>query len=71
MSQHTTTLHIEGMSCGHCVRAVRDALAETPGVDVEDVQIGHATVRYDDAQTTPDGLVAVIDEAGYTVTESA
>jgi len=35
-------LHIEivGMTCEHCVRAVRNRLSSTAGVDVTDVKIG-------------------------------
>ena len=31
------TLHIEGMSCGHCLNAVNRALAGLPGVEIESV----------------------------------
>ena len=43
-----TKLTIEGMSCGHCVMAVRNALESLPGVGVEDVVIGSAIVTFDD-----------------------
>ena len=32
-----TTIQINGMSCGHCVSAVRKALTAVPGVTVGDV----------------------------------
>ena len=67
MSQQTETLTIDGMSCTHCVHAVRQALAQVGGVDVEAVEIGSATVQYDDAQVTRDALVAAIVEEGYQV----
>ncbi len=67
MSQRTDTLRIDGMSCGHCVRAVREALEDLPGVEVAEVEVGRATVRYDDAQTGPADLAAAVEEAGYTV----
>ena len=35
-------LEIEGMSCGHCVAAVSEALGELHGVSVENVRIGSA-----------------------------
>ncbi len=38
----TETLQIEGMSCDHCVRAVRDALDRLDGVHVESVRIDAA-----------------------------
>ncbi|HLA62914.1 MAG TPA: cation transporter [Rhodothermales bacterium] len=61
----TETLKIDGMTCGHCVAAVRNALAEVEGVDVEDVQIGEARVRYDEEKTSRDALVAAVEEEGY------
>ena len=38
-------LHIDGMSCGHCLNAVNQALARVPGVQVECVRIGRAEVQ--------------------------
>jgi copper chaperone CopZ len=38
----TQTLEIGGMSCGHCLRAVRDALSEMPSVTLAEVRIGKA-----------------------------
>lgn len=59
------TLHIEGMSCGHCLNAVNQALARLPGVELESVQIGRAQVQYDPALTDPARLVAAVEVAGY------
>ena len=61
------TLHIEGMSCGHCVAAVREALESIEGVTVEAVEIGTANVRYDEASADRDRLVEAVEEAGYMV----
>jgi copper chaperone CopZ len=58
-------LSIEGMSCGHCVRRVSEALTALKGVQVKDVSIGSATVDYDPARISPPAIVAAIDEAGY------
>jgi len=44
------TLHIEGMSCGHCLNAVNKALATLDGVDVESVKIGRVELRFDPAR---------------------
>ena len=65
--QHAT-LHIDGMSCGHCLNAVNRALSAVPGVEVESVQIGRARVRYDEGTTSPAALEAVVSEAGYRAT---
>ena len=65
--QHAT-LHIDGMSCGHCLNAVNRALSAVPGVEVESVQIGRARVRYDEDTTSPAALEAAVSEAGYRAT---
>jgi len=64
------TLSIEGMSCGHCVAAVREALAELPGVAVEEVRVGAATVRVDDAHRdgAAGSVLAAVQDAGYDAT---
>jgi copper chaperone len=63
------TLRIGGMSCDHCEKAVRGALAGIPSVEVGAVTIGSATLRFDPAKTTVDRLVAAIDDLGYEVLE--
>jgi copper chaperone CopZ len=58
---------IDGMSCGHCVAAVRRALEATPGVEVTHVAIGEARVRLDPTRVDRSAIEATIEEAGYTV----
>ncbi|MBD0320659.1 MAG: heavy-metal-associated domain-containing protein [Gemmatimonadetes bacterium] len=58
-------IEIGGMSCGHCVRAVEQALAGVDGVRVEEVKIGGATVEYDPAVTAPERIEGAIEEEGY------
>jgi copper chaperone len=62
------TLHIEGMSCGHCLNAVNRALAELPGVEVESVRMGRADLRYDEQQLNPARIEAAVADAGYRAT---
>ena len=64
-------LEVAGMSCGHCVNAVRQALAEVPGVKVEDVHIGSATVAFDETKATVGDLVDAVSDAGYEASEAA
>lgn len=64
----TRTLTIQGMSCGHCVKAVTMALQDLPGVDVKDVRVGQAVIEADE-QVTGDHLTTAIDEAGFTLTQ--
>jgi len=59
------TMKIDGMSCGHCVAAVREAIAELPGVQTSDVRIGAADVSYDPAAVTPEQVAEAVREAGY------
>ena len=42
-------LHIDGMSCSHCLNAVNKALNAVPGVHPKSVQIGRAELEYDDS----------------------
>ncbi len=59
------TIHITGMSCGHCVKAVEQALRDVPGIEVREVTIGTATVVYSGANRQT--VVDAIEEAGYSV----
>jgi copper chaperone len=64
---NTETLKIEGMTCDHCVRAVKQALEDTPGVEVKDVKIGSAEIAYDPSEVTPETIKSTLAEEGYTV----
>ena len=61
------TFDIDGMSCAHCVAAVKKELADVAGVAVDDVTIGSATVHYDPAVVSPDRISDAIGDAGYAV----
>ncbi len=62
-----TLLHIDGMTCNHCVGGVQKALARLEGVTVKNVSIGSATVEYDEARVSRLQIDAAIGAAGYTV----
>lgn len=64
---NTLKLSIQGMGCGHCTGRVRKALAEIEGVEVENVVIGAAEIRYDAARVTPESIRQAVEEAGYEV----
>ena len=64
-------LEVAGVSCGHCVNAVREALIAVPGVKVESVSIGSATVAFDESKTTVGNLVDAVADAGYEASEAA
>ena len=63
----TQEFRIEGMSCNHCVMAVRKELIRLDNVKVKDVQIGSAKVEFDENKTTTAKIVSAIEEAGYKV----
>ena len=60
-------LKISGMTCQHCVMAVRKELAKLPGVEIKDVRIGSALVAYDEAKVSGVLLRSAVEEAGYSV----
>jgi copper chaperone len=62
------TIGIGGMSCGHCVARVTKALREVSGVEVEQVRVGSATVRFDPETTPEERITQAIEEQGYAVT---
>ena len=65
----TEILRVTGMTCGGCTGKVTRALKAIAGVDDVDVSLasGEATVRYDERQTSPDRIEAVVKGAGYGV----
>ena len=64
-STETVQLDIQGMTCDHCVRAVRQALEGVSGATVESVELGTAQVRYDPEQTSPARLAEAVSDEGY------
>ena len=63
----TVELKIEGMSCGHCVMAVRRELGKLTGVEIDDVQIGLARVSLDEKEVPFGQLNQAVERAGYRV----
>jgi copper chaperone len=63
------SLHIDivGMTCEHCVRAVKNRLASTPGIEVTDVKIGSADIKLDPARASMADVEDAISDEGYTV----
>lgn len=62
-----TSLTVTGMTCGHCVKHVTEALRGVPGVTAVDVSLAEhrARVTFDPATATVDALVGAIRDAGY------
>lgn len=61
MSQ-TTLLALEGLSCGHCVKRVKEALEQRADVEKADVSISEARIS---GSASPDDLIAAVEQAGY------
>lgn len=61
----TQELTIQGMSCGHCVMHVSNALSKLDGVKIESVEIGKARVEIDDTIVTREHIAKAIEDAGY------
>lgn len=62
-----TTIKIEGMSCQHCVMRVKKAIDALSGVSHSDVQVGSASVVFDESKLKKEDIVAAIKKAGYKV----
>jgi copper chaperone len=63
------TLNVEGMSCGHCVKAVEGSVGELNGVSAVKVNLENKTVdiEYNGAEVTLDVIKETIDDQGYDV----
>jgi copper chaperone len=62
-----TNLKIDGMSCQHCVMAVKKALDELDGVTSAEVEVGSANVSYDESKTTKEAVENAVINAGYKI----
>ena len=58
----TQTVHVAGMTCGHCVQAVTDEVVSIEGVRTVRVDLDSGAVTVESS-----ALAAAVDEAGYEV----
>lgn len=59
---------VEGMSCGHCVNHVKEALVELKGVKSVDVDLDSKTAVIDaEGEVKDDDIKFSIEDAGYEV----
>ncbi len=64
----TATYRVIGMTCEHCVRAVRKAVGAIEGVSGVEVDLASGRVTIRSEQPLADAaFAAAIDEAGYEV----
>ena len=59
-----TDLTIEGMTCGHCKKAVEDALRSVEGVTTVEVDLEAGRARVEGGDV--DRMIAAVSEEGYT-----
>lgn len=67
MEKQSERLLIEGMTCGSCVRHVRQAIGAIDGVDVAGIEIGSAEIVYDPAHVDRTAIIEAIRAEGYGV----
>ena len=58
-------LSVPGMTCGHCVAAVRGEIEMLPGVQTVDVDLESKAVVVTGTDVDPVAVMAAIGEAGY------
>jgi len=69
MAQQIETLNVEGMSCMHCVNAIKNSVGSLPGVSKVEVDLmgKKVAVDFESDQVTLDQIKAKIEDAGYEV----
>ncbi|MEK4762889.1 copper ion binding protein [Viridibacillus sp. FSL E2-0187] len=65
----TIQLKVEGMSCGHCVKAIETDVSALTGVNTVSVNLQESTVdvAYDNSKLDKTDISQTIEEAGYAV----
>jgi len=63
------TLQVDGMSCGHCVKAVEGSVGKLQGVSNVKVHLeaGTVDVEFNDKEVNVDQIKETIDDQGYDV----
>lgn len=63
----TTTLKVEGMSCGGCVKSVTNVLSALPGVAQAEVSLENksARVEFEPGRVTRADMQRAIADAGF------
>lgn len=59
-------IKIDGMSCGHCVMAVKKELSKL-NLESADVNIGSTQIKFDESKVTISSIENAIETAGYKV----
>lgn len=63
----TLSLHIDGMTCGGCVKSVTRILADIDGVAKAEVSLENknAVIEFDPAKTNAAALIDALEDGGY------
>ncbi|KGR78229.1 copper chaperone CopZ [Ureibacillus manganicus] len=63
------TLNVQGMSCGHCVKAIEGSVGTLEGVNEVKVNLEAAQVEvsFNESQVSVDKIKETIDDQGYDV----
>ncbi|CAM4341787.1 copper chaperone CopZ [Lacicoccus alkaliphilus] len=66
---NTTSIKVEGMTCGHCKSAVEGALGNLSGVEKAEVDLSAnaVSVEYAEDKVTVEEMNEAIEEQGYDV----
>ena len=65
----TVTLNVQGMSCGHCVKAVEGSVGQLEGINQVSVNLAEALVEvtFNESEVTLDKIKETIEDQGYEV----
>ena len=61
----SSKLTIKDMTCQHCVMSLREELDKIEKLDILDVQIGVARIKYEPEQVSDEQLHDAVSEAGF------
>lgn len=67
MPDGTATYQVDGMTCGHCVRAVTEEVSAVAGVEAVHVDLATGTVAVTGRDVDETAVRAAVEEAGYDV----
>ncbi len=71
MAKETRKLNVQGMSCQHCVHAVKSSVSALAGVDTVEVSLEKnlVTIGFDPGKTSLQSIKTAIEGQGYSVVQ--
>ena len=61
------TIEVDGMSCQHCVAALKKSLDAIDGVTETNVEVGSATVTFDESKVKDSDLNDAVVQTGFKI----